>query len=69
MIKLTVICQTQGFDNVLIYTVQVSDPDNRAEVQGAINRELGIEEGEANDELDLLFAFQGELAPRVDWRD
>jgi len=69
MMKITVICREDGYEsNILIYTVDVRDPDDREEVEGAVQeaREADLE-GEAG-EMEVLFAFQGDLQPRADWR-
>ena len=69
MIRLTAVCREEGYPDILLYTVQVANPDDYLEVQHAVqmerNRDLG---GEAQ-EVELILAFQGDVAPRVDWRD
>ena len=69
MMKLTVICQEDGYPDILIYTIDVRDPDNLKEVEDAINMERRHDLGDddAND-VTALFAFQGDLSPRADWR-
>jgi hypothetical protein len=70
MMKLTVICREDGFDsNILIYTVDVRDPDDHDEVQREVQeaREADLD-GEEAGEMEILFAFQGDIQTRVDWR-
>lgn len=70
MMTITAICQEEGFPDVLIYTVKVHNPDSYEEVQGAVQeereRDLGddVEAGK----VSILFTFQGDLAPRSDFR-
>jgi hypothetical protein len=69
--KLTVICREEGYtDNVLIYTVDVTNPQDQAEVQNAIHkeRERDLGKGEVN-AMEALFAFEGDVPTHADWRD
>jgi hypothetical protein len=71
MTKLTVICRESGYEsNILIYVVEVDDPTHEAQVQAAVQaaRERDIPPDEVND-MEILFAFAGDLAPTQDWRD
>lgn len=68
--KLTVICQEEGYPDILIYTVEVVNPNDQDEVKGAIQLERQHDLGDADaGEMTPLFAFQGDISPRVDWRD
>ncbi len=69
MMKITVVCQEAGYPDVLIYTVDVRNPDDRAEVQSAIQMEREHDLGDAANEMTVLFAFQGDISPRADWRE
>ena len=69
MSKLTVICREEGYEsNILIYSVDVEDPNDTAEVEAAVQaaRSHDIEEPNA---MEILFAFAGDLSPAQDWRD
>lgn len=74
MMTLTAVCREEGYPDILIYTVKVHNPDDKDEVQRAVQwerqRDLGDEEegGAVANEMEIFFAFQGDLAPRVDWR-
>jgi hypothetical protein len=68
MMTLTVVCQEEGYNDVLIYTVSVRDPNDRKEVTDAIQLERERDLWDDAKPMEVLFAFQGDLAPRVDWR-
>lgn len=76
MLTITAICQRPGrqeegfLNDVLIYTVQVRDPDNYEEVQGAvqIERERDLGDDVEVGEVTVLFTFQGDISPRSDFR-
>jgi hypothetical protein len=69
MTTITVICQEQGYPDVLIYAITVENPHDMAEVGAAIysERQRDLGEGECGD-ITLLFAFAGDLMPIADWR-
>jgi hypothetical protein len=69
MMTITAICREDGYlENILIYTVKVVDPHNYAEVQAAVQAERAHDVDDAN-EMDVMFVFQGDLAPLADWRN
>ena len=67
--KLTCICQEEGYDDILIYTV-TADPQNYEALCSAIKaeRQLDLGADEAGD-VTVLFAFEGDISPCCDWRD
>ena len=69
MIKLTVVCREAGYSDILLYTVQVANPDDYLEVKHAVQTERNRDLGDEAQEVELIVAFQGDIAPRVDWRD
>lgn len=67
--KLTVICREEGFESsILIYTVEVQDPNDTAEVEAAVQAERANDVDEPN-AMEILFAFDGDLSPSQDWRE
>jgi len=68
MAIITVVCREESYEDILIYTVHVRDPNDMAEVKSAIQleREHDLED-EAN-EVEIFFAFPGDISPCADWR-
>ena len=68
-VKLTVICREEGFESsILIYVVEVHDPNDHAAVTAAVQAEREHDVDEPNT-MEILFAFDGDLSPSHDWRD
>jgi hypothetical protein len=66
---LTVICREDGYPNsILIYVVKPDDPENRAEVERLVQAERANDIEDAG-EMEILFAFEGDLNPAHDWRE
>ena len=67
--KITVIgYEESDRSNVLIYAVDVADPQNETEVQAAVQAERNKDVDDEYNEMTILFAFAGDLMPLADWR-
>ena len=66
--RVTVICQEDGYQDILIYTIEVDDPEDYDKVQAAVQKERDADLGVDAGEMEPLFTFQGDLYPRSDWR-
>jgi hypothetical protein len=67
--KLTVICQEDGYPEPLIYTIN-ADPNDKADVVSKICLERAADLGFENlRDIEVLFAFAGDISPVADWRE
>ena len=69
MMKITAACREAGYEtDILLYLVEVENPDNYEEVQARVqearNDDLEAEAGE----MEVLFTFQGDIQTRSDFR-
>jgi hypothetical protein len=76
MTKITCIVKDNypGYHDPLIYTVDVANPSDQAEVLAAVTAERLNDLGGSGDDhhdldLELMFAFEGNLTPVADWRE
>ena len=68
MAIITVVCREESYEDILIYTVHVRDPNDHEEVKAAVQAERNNDlEDEAN-EVEIFFAFPGDIATCSDWR-
>ena len=67
MTAITVICREVGYDDILVYAINVRDPQSMNEVKAIIKSERTRDLGECR-EITPLVAFDGDLLLRADWR-
>ena len=60
-----------GYNDPLLYTVNVENPQDTLEVMHAVRAErlADLEDDDAELDLELLCAFQGDIRPLADWRE
>ncbi len=76
MTRITVILRDNypGYHEPLIYAVDVVNPNDENEVTAAVRQERARDLGEPEDgtendlDLDIMFAFAGDIPTIADWR-